>query len=183
MAEDPIVYVFNFKDFKDVVMGALDKNGRSLRSLKKQAGIALSLLLACLLSVVVAYQLPKYSFLIFINFILFIGSLGYLLYVILRYYKFQKNLRIYEESFERIKYQKTIVTEDTITIETDLDTLTTKWQKVSDLVLEEGVITLKNGDDSYFFIERSMDADHVIKLKDIIAKKCNMQSAMSPNSP
>jgi len=173
MEESAIVYVFNFKDFKDVVMGGLDKTGKSIKFLRRKIAASFLLIPGLLICVLIAYQFPKYSFLIAITIVLFIFYLLYILYLILKYYLFKKKLRKYEKSFEKIKYQKTIVTEEAITIETDIESVTSKWQEVSDVVFEEGVTTFKNGNNTYFFIERSMDAGHVKQLKEMLTKKAN----------
>jgi hypothetical protein len=169
--ESPITYVFNFEDFKDVVMEGLNKKGQSIGLLKKRIRASFLFVPAFLVVVLIAYQFPKYSFLIVLTIVMFLSILPYIIYLIINYYSITKRLRNYEKSFEKIKYQKMTVTEETITIETDLETVTSKWQEVSDVVFREGVTTFKNGDSSYFFIERSVHPEHVIRLKEILSQK------------
>jgi hypothetical protein len=172
MEENVIVYVFNFKDFKDVVIEGLDKTGRFAKSLRKKVTTSL-LFLACLffLAILIAYQFPNYSFLVVFAIVGFICYGLYFLYLLVEYYLLLRKVRKYETSYKKIKYQKTIVTEDAITIETDIETVTSKWQEVSDLACEYGYIIFKNGNDTYFFIERSMNPEHVTRLKEILSKK------------
>jgi hypothetical protein len=171
MEENDIVYTFNFKDFKDVVIEGLDKTGQSFKALKKKLTTSFLVLPCLFIAVLIAYQFPKYSFLIVITIVLFICYLPYILYLTLKYYLLQRKLRKYEKSYAKIKYQKTTVSEEAITIETDIETVTSKWQEVSQLTCEYGYITFKNGNNTYFFIERSMKPEHVTRLKEMVGAK------------
>jgi len=171
MQETTIEYLFNFKDFEAAMYAINDRHGSYTTRIKKSIIYSTLLFLAVIILIQLSYYYPSKSFAIVIFIILFLMSLIYTAYLIYGLLRLKAAIKKLGRGFAKFKYHKTIVTENEIILETDIEKLIQKWQVVTDVLIDDEVIRFKNGISSYFFIARSMPEDQYNKLKEFMNNK------------